>query len=353
MEYDVLVIGGGIAGMESGLTLGDMGYKVLLVEKEVSIGGKMILLSKVFPTLDCSSCISTPKMAATAHHPNLTVLTFSEVEGIVRKDDGAFSVRLLKKPTFVDPAACTGCGDCELACTVAISDKFNAGLVATRAAHIAFPQAVPKKAVIERAGSSPCSFTCPAGIQAHGYVSLIRSGEYEKAFQLVLDATPLVGTLGRACYAPCEVDCTRGSLEGPLPIRRLKRFIADEHYERFDGPGLDIPEPNGHRVAVVGSGPAGRHRTTLPRLITTPQEEPHVQTSQGARRDGRDRRCRRAPRRRRRRHPHDQGPDQGLDRQRQPALHRQGDLSHLHPVRAAAQSHPLQSRQRRARPGRR
>ncbi len=88
-------------------------------------------------------------------------------------------------------------------------------------------------------------------------MSLIRSGEYEKAFQLVLDATPLVGTLGRACYAPCEVECTRGSLEGPLPIRRLKRFIADVHYEKFDGPGVAIPAPNGHRVAVVGSGPAG------------------------------------------------------------------------------------------------
>ena len=131
MDYDVLVVGGGIAGMESGLTLGDMGYKVLLVEKEASIGGKMILLSKVFPTLDCSSCISTPKMAATAHHPNLTVMTYSEVEGIVRKGDGTFAARLLRKPAFVDPAACTGCGDCELACTVAISDKFNAGLVAT------------------------------------------------------------------------------------------------------------------------------------------------------------------------------------------------------------------------------
>lgn len=187
MDYDVLIVGGGIAGMESGLTLGDMGYKVLLVEKEASIGGKMILLSKVFPTLDCSSCISTPKMAATAHHPNLTVLTYSEVEGIARKDDGTFAVRLLKKPTFVDPAACTGCGDCELACTVAIPDKFNADLVATRAAHIAFPQAVPKKAVIERAGTSPCSFACPAGVKAHGYVSLVRSGRYEEAFRLHME----------------------------------------------------------------------------------------------------------------------------------------------------------------------
>jgi len=258
MDYDVLVVGGGIAGMESGLTLGDMGYKVLLVENEVSIGGKMILLSKVFPTLDCSSCISTPKMAATAHHPNLTVLTYSEVEGIVRKDDGTFSVRLLKKPTFVDASACTGCGDCELACTVAISDKFNADLVATRAAHIAFPQAVPKKAVIERAGSSPCTFTCPAGVKAHGYVSLVRSGKYEEAYHLHMEDAPLPGSLSRACYAPCEGQCTRGDVDGKVPIRGIKRFMVDYYYERHPEPEYGPPEKrNGKTVAVVGSGPAG------------------------------------------------------------------------------------------------
>ena len=256
-DYDVLVVGAGIGGMESALKLGDMGYRVLLVEKEASVGGKMILLSKVFPTLDCASCISTPKMAASIHHPNVTTLTYSEVEGIEPLGEGRFGARIKQKARFVDEAACTGCQKCETACTVSVPDQFNADMVARHAAYIAFPQAVPKKAVIERAGSSPCSFTCPAGIQAHGYVSLIRSGEYEKAFQLVLDATPLVGTLGRACYAPCELECTRGSLEGPLPIRRLKRFIADIHYETFDGPGVPIPEPNGHKVAIVGSGPAG------------------------------------------------------------------------------------------------
>jgi heterodisulfide reductase subunit A len=256
-DYDVLVVGAGIGGMESALKLGDMGYRVLLVEKEASVGGKMILLSKVFPTLDCASCISTPKMAASIHHPNVTTLTYSEVEGIERGSEGRFKASITRKARFVDEATCTGCQLCETACTVAVPDQFNADMVPRRAAYIAFPQAVPKKAVIERAGSSPCSYTCPAGIQAHGYVSLIRGGEYEKAFQLVLDATPLVGTLGRACYAPCEVDCTRGSLEGPLPIRRLKRFIADVHYENFDGPGVEMPELNGHRVAIVGSGPAG------------------------------------------------------------------------------------------------
>jgi heterodisulfide reductase subunit A len=257
MDYDVLVVGSGIGGMESALKLGDMGYKVLLVEKEASVGGKMILLSKVFPTLDCASCISTPKMAATIHHPNITTLTYSQVDGIRRTADGRFHASVTKNARFVDETTCTGCALCESACTVAVPDQFNADLVGRRAAYIAFPQAVPKKAVIDRAGSSPCSYACPAGIQAHGYVSLIRSGEYEKAYRLVLEATPLVGSLGRACYAPCEAECTRGSLEGALPIRRLKRFVADVHAERADGPGI-TPEPrNGRRVAIVGSGPAG------------------------------------------------------------------------------------------------
>ncbi len=257
MDYDVLVVGSGIGGMESALKLGDMGYKVLLVEKDASVGGKMILLSKVFPTLDCASCISTPKMAATIHHPNITALTYSQIDGIRRSADGHFHASVTKKARFVDIDTCTGCQKCETACTVAVPDQFNADLVARRAAYIAFPQAVPKKAVIDRAGSSPCSYACPAGIQAHGYVSLIRSGEYEKAYRLVLDATPLVGSLGRACYAPCEGECTRGSLEGTLPIRRLKRFISDEHDASGTGPGIDIPPSNGRRVAIVGSGPTG------------------------------------------------------------------------------------------------
>ena len=187
----------------------------------------MILLSKVFPTLDCASCISTPKMAATIHHPNIDVLTYAEVEGIRDDGDGGYHAKITQKPKFVDEAACTGCRQCEMACNVAVPDEFNADMVSRRAAYIAFPQAVPKKAVIERAGVSPCTYECPAGIKAHGYVARVRSGEYEKAFDLVLETTPLVGWLGRACYAPCEEQCTRGELEGPLPIRRLKRFIAD------------------------------------------------------------------------------------------------------------------------------
>jgi len=180
-DYDVMVIGSGIGGMESSIKLGDMGYKVLLVEKEASVGGRMILLSKVFPTLDCASCISGPKMSSTINHPNITTKNYSEVLGIERDTGGVFNAKVKQSSTFVDWNACTGCSECETACTVAVPDQFNYDLVARRAAYIAFPQAVPKKAVIERDGTSPCIAACPAGIKAHGYVSLTRAGRYEEA----------------------------------------------------------------------------------------------------------------------------------------------------------------------------
>jgi heterodisulfide reductase subunit A len=257
MDYDVLVVGSGIGGMESALKLGDMGYRVLVVEKEPSIGGRMVLLSKVFPTLDCASCIATPKMAATAHHRNVTVMTDAEVGNITRAGSGLFRAEVHHKPRYVDLARCTGCHQCEEACTVAVPDEWNGGMVSRRAAYIAYPQAIPQKALIERPGTSPCTDACPAGIKAHGYVSLVRSGLYEEAFQLILEATPLVGTLGAACYAPCESACTRGELEGSVAIRRLKRFVAERHYAHADGPAVTAAPPNGKRVAIVGSGPAG------------------------------------------------------------------------------------------------
>ncbi len=257
-QYDVLVLGAGVGGMESALTLGDMGFRVLLVEKESSVGGRMILLSKVFPTLDCASCISTPKMAAVNNHPNVRPLVYSQVDDITPRPEGGFLVHLTRKPTFVDFAKCTGCALCEAACTVAVPDEFNYDLAARRAAHIAFPQAVPKKAVITRRGTSPCSFTCPAGVKPHGYVSLVRAGKYEEAFRQHLEDAPLVGVLSRACYAPCEGECTRGELEGPVAIRGIKRFMADRYYAAHPIPEYGPPKKGRDpKVAIVGSGPSG------------------------------------------------------------------------------------------------
>ncbi|HDM60269.1 MAG TPA: CoB--CoM heterodisulfide reductase iron-sulfur subunit A family protein [Archaeoglobus veneficus] len=148
MEYDVLVVGGGIAGMEASLTLGDAGFDVLLVEKDPSIGGHMIQLSKVFPTTDCAGCITTPKMAATAKHPKIKLLTYSEVKG-VEKVGKKFKVRILKKPRYVDEDACIGCGRCEDVCPVLVPKEFEYGLIGRKAVYIPFEMATPKKALID------------------------------------------------------------------------------------------------------------------------------------------------------------------------------------------------------------
>ncbi len=149
MEVDVLVVGGGIAGMQASLDLADQGYQVALVERKPSIGGKMIGLSKVFPTLDCCSCITTPKMSAVAHHENINLMTYHEVEGVERTDDG-FSIRVLKKPRYIIEDDCTGCRSCELVCPLDLTDNENEfGRTAHRVIYVPFSTAVPQKALID------------------------------------------------------------------------------------------------------------------------------------------------------------------------------------------------------------
>ncbi len=147
--YDVLVIGAGIAGEESALKLADMGFKVALVEKEPSIGGKMILLSKVFPTLDCAACITTPKVSETARHPNIQVLTMTEPESIIKNEDGSFSAVLRKRPRYVVEKDCTGCQECETVCPVIVKDQFQFDMVGRKAVYIPFNIANPRVALID------------------------------------------------------------------------------------------------------------------------------------------------------------------------------------------------------------
>jgi heterodisulfide reductase subunit A len=154
-EYDALVIGGGIAGEESALNLANQGFKVLLVEKDLSLGGKMIHLSKVFPTLDCSACITTPKVSETARHPNIDVYVNSEVADIEKLGERDFTATLIEKPRYVTDA-CTGCQLCEEKCPVVVKDQYQYDLVGRKAIYVPFSIANPRIAAIDIENCSLC-----------------------------------------------------------------------------------------------------------------------------------------------------------------------------------------------------
>ena len=150
VNSNVLVIGGGIAGIQAALEIADSEHTVYLVEKEPTIGGHMAQFDKTFPTLDCSACILTPKMTSIAHHPFIKLMTYSEVveiSGFV----GNFKATIKKKPRYVDVDKCTGCGICTQACVLQnrIPSEFDVGLGKRGAIYIPFPQAVPLKAIID------------------------------------------------------------------------------------------------------------------------------------------------------------------------------------------------------------
>ncbi|MBI9055854.1 MAG: CoB--CoM heterodisulfide reductase iron-sulfur subunit A family protein [Bacteroidales bacterium] len=164
-EYDVLVIGGGISGVEASLNLANQGHKVLVVEKDLSVGGKMIHLSKVFPTLDCSACITTPKVSEAARHSNITIYTYSQVNDIDKKAEHDFRASITKFPRYVDEESCTGCQVCEDKCPVVVQDQYQYDLVGRKAAYVPFSIANPRIAAIDIENCSlcgACERACPA-----------------------------------------------------------------------------------------------------------------------------------------------------------------------------------------------
>lgn len=148
MKKSVLVIGGGIAGIQASIDLGSMGFHVYLVEKTPAIGGRMAQLDKTFPTNDCSICILAPKMIECSRHENVDMLTYSEIID-VKKNEYEYKVTIRKKPRYVDATKCTACGDCIEKCAVKTPDEFNMGLDNRKAIYIPFAQAVPRVATID------------------------------------------------------------------------------------------------------------------------------------------------------------------------------------------------------------
>jgi len=257
----VMVVGGGICGMQSALDLANSGFKVYLVEEASSIGGRMAQLDKTFPTNDCSMCMISPKLIEVDKHHNIELITNANVEGI-EGEEGKFKVKVLKRPRHIDEEKCSGCGDCIEACPVDLLHEFEEKLTMRKAVYKRYPQAIPSAVAISKAARPPCKLTCPAGCNGQGYVALISKGKYAEAVDHIKQWIPLPAVLGTICHHPCELECNRGEIDEPVGIAPLKRFVADIVREkRKEGsippeekPEIDSTKP---KVAVVGAGPSG------------------------------------------------------------------------------------------------
>jgi heterodisulfide reductase subunit A len=251
---DVLIVGGGIAGMQAALDIGNSGHRVYLVEKSTTIGGHMLQFDKTFPTLDCAACIGTPKMVDVAQHPDIHLFSFSQVvdlSGYI----GNYTVTIRRNPRYIKEGICTGCGECTKVCQVSMPSEWDVKLIDRKAVYRAFPQAVPITFCIDKNDRAPCVQTCPAHVNVQGYIQLIRQKKYEAAVRLIMERIPLPGVLGRVCPHPCEMECRRKDVDAAVAIRDLKRFAADQ----IDWETLPVPpiEEKPQSVAIIGAGPAG------------------------------------------------------------------------------------------------
>jgi heterodisulfide reductase subunit A2 len=252
LHVDALVVGGGIAGMQAALDLADQGFYVALVEREPSIGGKMITLSKVFPTLDCCSCITTPKMSSVAHHPNLKLLTYCELQSVEGGAEG-YRVSVVQKPRYVDASKCTGCRECEYACPITVPNPFDRGLGAYHAIRVPFSTAVPQVAVLDMDNCilcGKCEKVCAS--KSVDFTQQPETFEIQAAALIIasgFDLTPL----------GAKKEYGGGALRNVIDPLMMERFLAPTGpYGRVLRPG-DGKEPSS--IAYVQC--AGSRDTTL------------------------------------------------------------------------------------------
>jgi len=206
-----LVIGGGIAGIQAALDIANSGYEVVLVEREPSIGGRMAQLDKTFPTLDCSACILAPKMVDVAQHPNITLLTYAEVQK-VSGYVGNFEVEILQKAKKVNHNLCTGCGTCWQKCPEKVPSEFDIGMGERTAIYIPFAQAVPPKPVID---VENCRYT--------KYLRFVEKGEEGKK-------PPQC----RICERLCPTGAIDWEQEDQVITERVGAIVVAIGYQTFD-----------------------------------------------------------------------------------------------------------------------
>ncbi len=253
MSKHALLVGGNLSSVQAALDLARSGLSVVLVTESPFLG------QSHKATVHNGNNQNGPKattrwLLEAVKHPNITLMTGTRVSAVHGRK-GSFQVEIERAPRYVDLEKCTACGDCVDVCPITTP----AGEVSRTAIYGGGNGAVPNVFAIEKRGVAPCKATCPGGIHVQGYVALIARGRYQEALDLIRQAIPLPGVLGRVCYHPCEDACRRGAeLDAPVAICALKRFVADREMDQEAPRPAPIDcRPDVGRVAIVGAGPAG------------------------------------------------------------------------------------------------
>lgn len=220
---NALIIGGGIAGISAALDLANSGFTVYLVEKSPTIGGRMAQLDKTFPTMDCSSCILTPKMVSVARHPNVKLFTYAEVKD-VKGFIGNFKVTILQRPRYVDEKKCTACDECAKICPVEVPDEFNAYLSWRKAIYIPFPQAVPPAYVLDEAN---CLGLTPLACGKCKDVCEPQAIDYDQApKEIEIDVDTIVVATGYDPYNPLnDQEYNYGVFQNVVTSLEMERML--------------------------------------------------------------------------------------------------------------------------------
>jgi len=258
MASSVAVIGDSFGAAQCALTLAKMGAEVSLVvsTKALNLYGDENSSSSFGAVKECLGI--WPLLLRAATHPKVKLYTGSCVEAVTERN-GKFTVKMKRSPRYVDETLCTGCGMCQKACPVKIPFSYDSHVLTHGAIHAPLigVRSVPSAYSIDKNDTAPCRVACPLGINVPGFICLLAKGKADEALNLINEAAPLAGILGRVCSHPCEDNCQRAKVDAPVFIRALHRYAADNASGSINYSRRSQAKPREEKIAIVGSGPSG------------------------------------------------------------------------------------------------